>query len=242
MCPDQPAAPSRTYEPGQSASPHHRLLRLSGVSEKAIVEGDAQFRALGRAHYEFSRMVWWLRLYVQHYIDLRLGTDASRAPAAETLRSLGEDTAGRAVPRVISLCISVFPHNDVEHAIADTLRGTFRELNEQRNLLAHGNLTLAFGPSGGEVDPSKPPLFMSVSKTNLEGGWAEDANLSSAAGLEGYADRIAFYRKRLAEYVACCLLAEAKLGWRPSDMLQVKNGRVERVMPYPPEREIHILP
>ena len=245
---DDVEAGSGEYRPGQSVFPHHALLRSAGASDIAITESDAQYRALGRVHYEFSRLIWWLRYYVRHRIDLKIGGEGPFVAERRVLKSLISDTAGRSVTSVFELCAELFAHSNEDMAIAERLRAEFKSINQRRNHLTHGDVLLAFGvPEEWRSSPqsaTEPPLQMSVSRTGVDGDINLIESLSSAVGLEGFANEVTFHRKRSTEYVrTCLLLAPLNFGAeRPSQILHIRNERVERIIPYAPDREVMILP
>lgn len=223
---------------GTSEPEYRDILRKAGVNEDVIATVDDDYRALGRFHYEFSRVIFNMRFAVRFRKSFLSGTGQAEADAAEVLDDLTWKTAGTAGTKFFKYCQEVFPHSEDDLVIAQALKEEFESFNTIRNHLSHGDLSIGWG-SSGRIAP--PETYRWGAKNPPE----HRIEYDGPSNLDKLADQIAYHKRRLGHYADICLAPSPDLtgqsGASPSNQLCIRNERVELVRPHPPERDVHIL-
>lgn len=195
-------------------------LRSIGVSEAALDDTDAQYRALGRFHYHFSRVL------VTAWASVSTATTPShRNPAIEKVhKALLEKTAGQAMALWFELCHLIYDHDEPELEVLRWFEAQFHDFNQVRNLLSHGHAWLGYGGRDG--------VRQRYSRVRIGGPPASDPRLRTVESMDQMTDDLWYFRRRLSEYATAVFIAgtagSPRLG-RVARNLVMRNGRVERV-------------
>jgi len=210
---------------------YQKLLTEAGVSLEYQAGTNDQYRALGRFHYQFSRLVWSARFTVQKrrtYVN-------NKIRATEILNLLNEGTAGRSINSWLQYCQEVYDHDEKDLVIASALKKEFDEFNRLRNFLTHGDVHMGYGASEDSV-----PIEPQFHKIKVDWKIVSEPRLASVESLDKLTDDLSYHRRRLADYANLCLDQVIPRKDRPGTRFTIRKGRVELTTPHSPIEDISI--
>lgn len=225
--------------PDDPPEPTYRTVaRSAGVTADSARVIDNAYRAFGRYHYEFSRVVFHMRLFARQRRDLLIHANAVDPQDEALMSALVDRTAGVAGRMFFDRCRAVRVHDSEDSVISAALQSEFERFTSIRNDLSHGDLVIGWG----NVDGIVPPMSMRMAPTNNT--ISRRAEYEGDLDLDVLADQLAYHKRRVGHYAQVCLTSEffGDLFGAPSEELTIRNGRVELMRPHPPERDMQILP
>jgi hypothetical protein len=110
---------------------------------RAEGEIDEMHRSIGRYFVEFSRLFFWMKRAMSAQLD------GKEAPLLTDLL-LGEATAQQLANSYFGICRSIGDYNEAEEQIAACMRREVNEQIEERNIMAHGDWWVGWGPGDAE--------------------------------------------------------------------------------------------
>jgi hypothetical protein len=179
-------------------------------------------RALGRYVYEFSRLVWWMRM------SYRQGVNPDHQSAVMVDLALGEATAQTIANALFGAIHHFGQLSDAEAEVVKALRRRVDQSIQTRNNVAHGDWFIGWGSVGAER-PDDPSLLR-IRPTRSTGPW--DHRDVSPAELDAWSDDLVELRGLVQEAAGFTIGERKKLGMgRLSDYQVLRDGRVVREGP-----------
>lgn len=199
---------------------YRNSLRSIGVSEQVLEDTDDQYRALGRFHYHFSRVIFsaWVTVATA-------GTKWwPNHRAVEVKRALLEKTARPAMRDWFDFCRLVYQHNEVEMQISKWFADEFEKYVDIRNLVSHGFIWIGYGGEGSAEQHYEKLDRFDVSATFEQ--------LKSVESMDNLTDELWYFRRRFSEYSLLTFKPETPNYKRAGSVarnLILRHDRVERV-------------
>jgi hypothetical protein len=209
---------------------YRSALRSIGVSEMMLDTTDDQYRALGRFHYQFTRVITCAYLSIAS-----AGTKWWPNRRVERVKNaLLTKTAGRSMPMWFDLCREAYNHDEAEAQVLAWFEGQFVDYNRVRNMLSHGLASLGYGsPDSTNINPR-------YGKIEINGRYVGDDRLATVESMDLLSDDLWYYRRRLSEYTI--IFQPDTPEWPRQGIvksnLEFRNGRVERVQPLTPRQDL----
>ena len=207
--------------------------RISDDSDRARI--DDSYRALGRYIYEFSRLVWHMRMYLSEV--LTEGGPPGRYGLAEM--TLGESTAQPIANAFFGVTRKVGELTPDELKVAKALRKQVNEAIKRRNDFAHGDWYIGWKRilADGTIPEDSNETRMQRIRPSFSGDTYPDYSdhvtdtLLRPADVDAFSDELESLRDQIAEYGALSTGMTNDPGLsshRVGDVYIVQNGVVVR--------------